>query len=196
MPPEESLTGSAASMCLALSVGRNDGKYSGEHGAIFYNPAMSDRLRGASLGVQWAGSASTLYTLSAATDWWGGAIGVGVMGLDYHAPLAGDAVLLPGDFEDRPTIEQLLSEAGGRKVGTHVPARGDKLQLVELASQAPSVHNTQPWIFHLAAQSYVSSSFQAPADTLHTNVIGTTNLLDGFPDRIPYLINWCVGRVQ
>ena len=33
-------------------------------------------------------------------------------------------------------------------------------------------------IFHLAAQSYVSASFLAPADTLHTNVIGTTNLLD------------------
>ena len=34
------------------------------------------------------------------------------------------------------------------------------------------------WIFHLAAQSYVTTSFEAPADTLHTNVIGTTNLLD------------------
>lgn len=33
-------------------------------------------------------------------------------------------------------------------------------------------------IFHLAAQSYVPSSFGAPADTLHTNVIGTANLLD------------------
>ncbi len=33
-------------------------------------------------------------------------------------------------------------------------------------------------IFHLAAQSYVSTSFSAPADTLQTNVIGTTNLLD------------------
>jgi GDPmannose 4,6-dehydratase/GDP-4-dehydro-6-deoxy-D-mannose reductase len=33
-------------------------------------------------------------------------------------------------------------------------------------------------IFHLAAQSYVPSSFDAPADTLHTNVIGTANLLD------------------
>lgn len=33
-------------------------------------------------------------------------------------------------------------------------------------------------IFHLAAQSYVTTSFAAPADTLHTNVIGTTNLLD------------------
>jgi len=33
-------------------------------------------------------------------------------------------------------------------------------------------------VFHLAAQSYVTSSFTAPADTLHTNVIGTTNLLE------------------
>lgn len=33
-------------------------------------------------------------------------------------------------------------------------------------------------IFHLAAQSYVTSSFEAPADTIHTNVIGSTNLLD------------------
>jgi GDP-mannose 4,6-dehydratase len=33
-------------------------------------------------------------------------------------------------------------------------------------------------IFHLAAQSYVPTSFVAPADTLHTNVIGTVNLLD------------------
>lgn len=34
------------------------------------------------------------------------------------------------------------------------------------------------WIFHLAAQSYVTTSFDAPADTLSTNVIGTVNLLD------------------
>ncbi len=33
-------------------------------------------------------------------------------------------------------------------------------------------------IFHLAAQSYVTVSFNAPADTLHTNVIGTLNILD------------------
>ena len=33
-------------------------------------------------------------------------------------------------------------------------------------------------IFHLAAQSYVTASFDAPADTLHTNIIGTVNLLD------------------
>ena len=34
------------------------------------------------------------------------------------------------------------------------------------------------WIFHLAAQSYVDASFRAPGDTLHSNVIGTANLLD------------------
>lgn len=33
-------------------------------------------------------------------------------------------------------------------------------------------------IFHLAAQSYVPVSFSAPVDTITTNVIGTTNLLD------------------
>ena len=33
-------------------------------------------------------------------------------------------------------------------------------------------------IFHLAAQSYVVTSFSAPVDTLTTNVIGTTNLLE------------------
>ena len=33
-------------------------------------------------------------------------------------------------------------------------------------------------IFHLAAQSYVTTSFTAPVDTLRTNVIGTTNLLE------------------
>ena len=33
-------------------------------------------------------------------------------------------------------------------------------------------------IFHLAAQSYVDQSFKAPADTLTTNIVGTTNLLD------------------
>ena len=33
-------------------------------------------------------------------------------------------------------------------------------------------------IFHLAAQSYVQVSFKMPAETLDTNIIGTTNLLD------------------
>ncbi len=47
-------------------------------------------------------------------------------------------------------------------------------------------------IFHLAAQSYVTTSFSAPADTLHTNVIGTTNLLDAVRiSEIDPLIHIC-----
>jgi GDP-mannose 4,6-dehydratase len=34
------------------------------------------------------------------------------------------------------------------------------------------------YIFHLAAQSYVLTSFNAPIDTLQTNIIGTANLLE------------------
>jgi excinuclease ABC subunit C len=45
------------------------------------------------------------------------------------------AVLVPLDFEDRPTVEALLNEAAQRRVHTHAPARGAKLRLVELANQ-------------------------------------------------------------
>ena len=37
-------------------------------------------------------------------------------------------------------------------------------------------------IFHLAAQSYVPFSFDAPIATLHTNVIGTANLLEAIKE--------------
>ena len=52
-------------------------------------------------------------------------------------------------------------------------------ELRDLHSMVRLMEEVRPdWIFHLAAQSYVSTSFLAPADTLQTNVIGTTNLLD------------------
>jgi excinuclease ABC subunit C len=44
-------------------------------------------------------------------------------------------VLLPGDFEDRPVLEELLNEASSRRLRLHVPQRGEKLRLVELAAQ-------------------------------------------------------------
>ncbi|HSJ13685.1 MAG TPA: excinuclease ABC subunit UvrC [Longimicrobiales bacterium] len=44
-------------------------------------------------------------------------------------------VLLPSEFEDRAAFEDLLAATAGRRITTHVPARGDKLQLVALASQ-------------------------------------------------------------
>lgn len=52
-------------------------------------------------------------------------------------------------------------------------------ELRDLNSLVVLLKEVRPdWIFHLAAQSYVSSSFTGPSDTIHTNVIGTTNLLD------------------
>ncbi len=42
-------------------------------------------------------------------------------------------ILLPGEFPDRETLEEVLGEAAGRKVVTHVPVRGEKRRLVELA---------------------------------------------------------------
>lgn len=51
--------------------------------------------------------------------------------------------------------------------------------LRDLASLVALIQAVRPnWVFHLAAQSYVPASFGAPADTLHTNVIGTVHLLD------------------
>lgn len=44
-------------------------------------------------------------------------------------------ILMPMDFEDLESLAELLTERAGRKVVPHVPQRGEKLRLVELASQ-------------------------------------------------------------
>ena len=44
-------------------------------------------------------------------------------------------ILLPGDFEDRELLGEVLSAESGRKIRTHVPKRGEKQRLVALASQ-------------------------------------------------------------
>jgi GDP-mannose 4,6-dehydratase len=51
--------------------------------------------------------------------------------------------------------------------------------LVDETSTQDAVETSKPdIIFHLAAQSYVPSSFSAPRHTLETNIIGTLNLLE------------------
>ncbi|MBI2870510.1 MAG: GDP-mannose 4,6-dehydratase [Candidatus Omnitrophica bacterium] len=51
--------------------------------------------------------------------------------------------------------------------------------LNDLNSLVTLVRRVKPErIFHLGAQSYVGMSFNAPAQTLETNIIGTTHLLD------------------
>jgi excinuclease ABC subunit C len=44
-------------------------------------------------------------------------------------------VLFPGEFADRVTIEEMLTEAADRRVHTRVPQKGEKLRLVQLANQ-------------------------------------------------------------
>ena len=44
-------------------------------------------------------------------------------------------ILLPSDFEDRQLLGEILSAAAGRAVHVHVPRRGDKIRLLELAAQ-------------------------------------------------------------
>ena len=56
------------------------------------------------------------------------------------------------------------------------------LKYGDLADQGSLIRILQDvkpdYIFHLAAQSYVVTSFDAPIDTLQTNIIGTANLLE------------------
>jgi excinuclease ABC subunit C len=44
-------------------------------------------------------------------------------------------VLLPAEASDATVLEEILSEAAGRRVAIHRPLRGEKLRLVELAGQ-------------------------------------------------------------
>lgn len=48
--------------------------------------------------------------------------------------------------------------------------------------------NSPDYIFHLAAQSYPQTSFIAPVDTLNTNIIGTTKLMEAIKTCSPNAI--------
>ena len=51
--------------------------------------------------------------------------------------------------------------------------------LNDLASLNITVNKTKPdYVFHLAAQSYPQTSFDSPIETLQTNILGTSNLLE------------------
>lgn len=60
----------------------------------------------------------------------------------------------------------------------------DRIHLIygdinDYPSLQKAVQISQPnYIFHLAAQSYPQTSFDSPIETLQTNIIGTTNLLE------------------
>jgi GDPmannose 4,6-dehydratase len=51
--------------------------------------------------------------------------------------------------------------------------------LNDLASLLVVIDKSKPnYVFHLAAQSYPQTSFDSPIETLQTNILGTTNLLE------------------
>ena len=58
--------------------------------------------------------------------------------------------------------------------------------LNDLASLITAVDKSKPdYVFHLAAQSYPQTSFDAPIETLQTNILGTANLLEALR-KSPY----------
>ena len=76
--------------------------------------------------------------------------------------------------DDLDNLNHLLPEIN--KKGRIELVYGD---LNDLASLIYTVDQTQPdYVFHLAAQSYPQTSFEAPLDTLNTNILGTAKLLD------------------
>lgn len=58
--------------------------------------------------------------------------------------------------------------------------------IVDAISVMQVIKGIKPdYIFHLAAQSFVPTSWKAPQDTLQTNIIGTVNILEAVREYIP-----------
>jgi len=72
--------------------------------------------------------------------------------------------------------------------------RGDRLKLVygdlrDTLSIDMVISKTKPdYVFHLAAQSFPRTSFEAPLDTLDTNIQGTTRVLEAIRKHCPNAI--------
>jgi GDPmannose 4,6-dehydratase len=76
-------------------------------------------------------------------------------------------------------VEHLLDRAN-KKDRVFFP-HGD---LNDFGSLVHVLKESKPdYVFHLAAQSYPRTSFDSPADTLNTNIIGTNNLLEAIRSR-------------
>ena len=84
--------------------------------AVFYNAAFNDRLRGAGVSLARYGENTAYYTMSAGTDWLGGAIGIGVQALDYQH--AGASLLLFGGGGQCCSMaaERVISLVYGRRI--------------------------------------------------------------------------------
>src|SRR5690606_30915065 len=103
-------------------------------------------------------------------------------------------VLITGvtGFAGSHLAELLVADGRFQVYGIHRTRSGlhnirnvaDRLQLLECDLRDPSsvervLADVRPeWVFHLAAQSFVPSSWTAPYETMDTNVLGQLNLLE------------------
>jgi GDPmannose 4,6-dehydratase len=71
-------------------------------------------------------------------------------------------------------VEHLLERANHRDRLTFID--GDLCDYISLANAVEESH--PDYVFHLAAQSYPSTSFTSPVQTLDTNILGTERLLE------------------
>lgn len=81
-------------------------------------------------------------------------------------------------------IDHLISQINAKK-RIHL-VYGDLCDTISINNVVKSV--LPDYVFHLAAQSYPKTSFDAPLDTLDTNIQGTVRLLDA-------LKNYCPGAL-
>lgn len=76
--------------------------------------------------------------------------------------------------DDYENISHLFKEINlGNRISIVYGDLNDYPSLISAVSE-----NKPDYVFHLAAQSYPKTSFSAPIETLQTNIIGTTNLLE------------------
>jgi GDP-4-dehydro-6-deoxy-D-mannose reductase len=90
-------------------------------------------------------------------------------------------------------LAEYALKAGAEVVGSvrwrsrleHIEGIRQRVRLIEcdlrdaMSTRALVAQAKPDWVFHLAAQSFVQASFNAPAESLHTNVICQVNLLEG-----------------
>ncbi len=80
-------------------------------------------------------------------------------------------VFFPLDFEDRPLLESLLRDRAGRAVRSHVPRRGEKVRLVELAEQNAR-HLLEEWkLLGSAAATRAPDALYELQETLELDVV-------------------------
>ena len=90
-----------------------------------------------------------------------------------------------GVSKDVPTCPSMFEALGLEDKIDHIQA-----DVTDLQALAAIIKDVQPqFIFHLAAQAIVSTSYENPTETFSTNVLGTMNVLDALRlDPIPCVV--------